>query len=121
MELDTLKIVQVLKRLRAAVGYYELGMKKHALRCLDTIPNLGNTGIFGLVADVLRDEFAKDQEVSPAKALVTVACMLPAPARGIVELTLAACYGSRNGRGGADERQSVTEDRNRQGIQGGVH
>src|SRR5208283_2300127 len=30
-------IVRVLKRLKAAVGYQELGMTKHALRCLDSL------------------------------------------------------------------------------------
>ncbi len=88
-------IVRVLKRLRAAVGYHELGMTQHALCCLDSLPSLGKLGPFGLVTEVLRDEFVKQPEnhVSAAKALEMVACMLPTPARHAVDLTLAACYG----------------------------
>ena len=42
----------VLKRLKAAVGYHELGMTQHALRCLDSLASLGEIGPFGLVTDV---------------------------------------------------------------------
>ena len=35
MEANAIKTVRVLKRLKAAVGYHELGMKQHALQCLD--------------------------------------------------------------------------------------
>jgi hypothetical protein len=34
-------IVRVLKRLKAAIGYHELGMTQHALRCLDSLDLLG--------------------------------------------------------------------------------
>ena len=98
MESNASKIVRVLKRLKTAVGYQELGMTQHALRCLDNLVSLGNIGPFGLVADVLRGEFVKDREnpVSAAKALETVACMLPTPARHAMRLTLATCYGQGN-------------------------
>ncbi len=64
-------IVRVLKRLRAAVGYHELGMTQHALCCLDSLPSLGKIGPFGLVAEVMRDEFVTHpaNHVSAAKAL----------------------------------------------------
>ena len=76
-------IVRVLKRLKAAIGYHELGMTQHALRCLDSLTELGKIGPFGLVAEVLRGEILKGQEkhLSAAKALEIVACMLPTPAR----------------------------------------
>jgi hypothetical protein len=88
-------IVRVLKRLRAAVGYHELGMTQHALRCLDGLVSLEKIGPFGLVVDILRHEFVKSQEnnVSAAKALETVACMLPMPARNAIQATLAVCDG----------------------------
>ena len=92
-------IVRVLKRLRAAVGYRELGMTQHALRCLDSVASMGKVGPFTLVAEVLRNEFLNDRHASAANALEVVACMLPTPARRAVEATLAACYGpSDNGR-----------------------
>ena len=95
MEPNAGKIVQVLKRLKTAVGYHELGMTKHALGCLDSLVSLGKIGPFGLVADVLRGEFVKHAEnhVSAAKALEIVACMLPTPASHAVQMTLDACYG----------------------------
>ena len=94
----TSKIVRVLKRLKAAVGYHELGMTQHALRCLDSLVSLGGIGPFGLVVEVLRDKFVKHAErhVSAAKALETVACMLPTPGRHAMEMALAACYGQHS-------------------------
>ena len=91
-------IVRVTKRLKAAVGYHELGMTQHALRCLDGLASLGKIGPFGLVAEVLRDEFVKRPEggFSATKALEIVACMLPTPARHAVQFTLSACYGRGN-------------------------
>ncbi len=88
-------IVRVLKRLKAAVGYQELGMTRHALRCLDSLESLGKIGPFGLVQEVLRGEFVRNREshIPAARALETVACMLPTPARHAIEMTLAACYG----------------------------
>ena len=96
METNAGMIVRVLKRLKAAVGYHELGMTQHALRCLDSLASLGKIGPFGLVVDVLRDECVENREhhVSAAKALEIVACMLPTPGRHAIQMTLAACYGS---------------------------
>ena len=98
MESDQGMIVRVLKRLRAAVGYRELGMTQHALCCLDSLESLGKLGPFGLVQDILRSEFIKNDEnyLSAAKALEIVACMLPAPARHAIKVTLAACFGQVN-------------------------
>ena len=98
MEPNAGKIVRVLKRLKTAVGYHELGMTQHALRCLDSLSQLGKIGPFGLVAEVLRAEFVKHAEnhVSAAGALEIVACMLPTPASRAVQMTLAACYGQAN-------------------------
>ena len=101
MESDANMIVRVLKRLRAAVGYHELGMTQHALRCLDSLAPLGQIGPFGLVQEVLRSEFVKDKEQHPsaATALEMAARTLPTPARNAIELTLAACYGQGNDAG----------------------
>ncbi len=106
MESNAGMIVRVLKRLKAAVGYHELGMTQHALRCLDSLVPLGNIGPFGLVADVLRGEFVTHTEnhVSAAKSLEVVACMLPTPARHAIEMTLAACYGQGEDVGRAANR-----------------
>ena len=103
MESNTGMIVRVLKRLKAAVGYHELGMTQHAVRCLDSLDLLGKIGPFGVVQDVLRDVFMTNPEnhVSAANALEVVACMLSTPARHAIEMTLAACYGQVNGVGRA--------------------
>jgi hypothetical protein len=92
MESNAGMIVRVLKRLKAAVGYHELGMTQAALRCLDGLASLGKIGPFGLVQEVLRGEFVKDCEnrVSATKALEIVAFMLPMPARHAITMTLAA-------------------------------
>ena len=46
MESNASKILRLLKRLKAAVGYHELGMTQHALRCLDSLASLGEIGHF---------------------------------------------------------------------------
>ncbi len=96
MESNATVIVRVLKRLKAAIGYHELGMTQHALRCLNNLSSLGKIGPFDLVAEVLRGEFINDRDnhISADKALEIVACMLPTPARHAIDLTLAACYGA---------------------------
>jgi hypothetical protein len=98
MEINASKIARILKRLKTAVGYHELGMTQHALRCLDSLTSLGRIGPFGLVKEVLRGEFGRNREdhIPAAKALEIVACMLPAPARNAITMTLAACYGQGN-------------------------
>ena len=98
MESNAGMIVRVLKRLKAAVGYHELGMTQHALRCLDSVVSLGKIGPFALVEEVLRGEFIKDREncISAAKALEAAACMLPMPARHAIEMTLVASYRQGN-------------------------
>ncbi len=109
MESNAGTIVRVLKRLKAAVGYHELGMMQHALRCLDSLASMGKIGPFGLVAEVLRGEFVRHTEnvghtenhVSAAKALEIAGCMLPTPARHAIRMTLAACYGQINDAGRA--------------------
>jgi hypothetical protein len=101
--------VRVLKRLKAAVGYHELGMTRHALRCLDSLTELGKIGPFGLVVEVMRGEFLRGPEkhLPAAKALETVACMLTASGRHAVVMTLAVCYGP------GDTRTATTPTRNR--------
>ena len=44
MEANAIKTVRVLKRLKAAVGYHELGMKQHALQCLDGLCRWARSG-----------------------------------------------------------------------------
>jgi hypothetical protein len=101
MERNAITIVRVLKRLKAAIGYYELGMKQHAVGCLDSLAALGKLGPFEFVIEVLRDEIIRNREnhVSAAHALEVVACMLPRPQRDAIGLTLSACYGQGNAGG----------------------
>ena len=115
MKSNTTTMVRVLKRLKAAAGYHELGMTQHAVKCLDSLGSLGKIGPFGLVADVLRGEFIRNRgdHIPAAKALGIVECMLPTPAGHAVRLTLAACYGQLDmGRAAnvARARGAVPED-----------
>jgi len=110
MKLDAIITVRVLKRLKAAVGYHELGMTQHALGCLDSVGLLDTTGRFRLVVDVLRGEFANhvEKEISAAKALGVVAGMVPGRERRAIRMTLAACYGkTSNGRSADENRYSA--------------
>jgi hypothetical protein len=104
MDTKTIQTVRVLKRLKAAIGYHELGMTQHAVRCLDSLSTLGKIGAFSLVAEVLRDEFTNGRNVSAEKALDVVACMLPARARRAVRMTLATCYGPQESGRSANDR-----------------
>ena len=45
--------MRVLKRLKAAVGYHELGMTEHALRCLDSLASREQDRTICLVVEVL--------------------------------------------------------------------
>ena len=98
MKSNATTTVLVLKRLKAAVGYHELGMTRHALRCLDSLTSLGKIGPFGLIEEVLRGEFTQNREnhITAAKALETAGFMLPKTARDAVDMTLLACYGHGN-------------------------
>ncbi len=89
-------IVRVLKRLRTAVGYHELGMTEHALRSLDSLKSLATIEPFGIVAVILRYEFVKERGnfLSIAAALESAAAQLPTPERRAIKLTLAVCFGS---------------------------
>jgi hypothetical protein len=101
--------MRVLKRLRAAIGYDELGMSAHALRSLDSLASLGDIGPFALIADFLRGEFSKAREnrIDLAMALGTAAGLLPTPVRQAVEMTLAACNATDNDRGRAANNRAV--------------
>ena len=98
MEPNASKIVRVLKRLRAAVGYHELGMTQRAVQCLHSVESLGTIGPFAPVVDILRREIVRNQEdaASIANALQRAACLAPPPARDAISVTLAACYGDVN-------------------------
>jgi len=62
MESTAGMIVRVLKRLKTAVGYHELGMTLQALRCLDSLASPGKIGPFRPVQAVLRDEFLSNRD-----------------------------------------------------------
>jgi hypothetical protein len=95
MERNTILIGRILKRLKAAVGYHELGMTQHALRSLDGLSSLGEIRQFEPVIGVLRHEIVKNREnpLSAMSALEAVASLLPKSANDATTLTLAACYG----------------------------
>ena len=95
MGIQTSKIVRVLKRLKAAVGYHELGMTQHALRCLDSLVSLGGK----------LDLLAWSSRSCGASSSSTPSVMSPQPRpwrrspaccrrlAAAMEMTFAACYG----------------------------
>lgn len=101
MEPNAIMILRVVKRLKTAVGYHELGMSRHALRWLESAQQLDTAGPFGLVAEVLRQQFAQYDEdhVAPANNLEIAVRALPDSARLAFELTLAICYGQPDDKG----------------------
>jgi hypothetical protein len=102
-------IVGTLKRLRAAIGYQELGMTQHALRCLDGLALLGKIGPFYLVVAALHDAFEgnRDHRDSPAATLAHLAGTLPTPARHAAQLALIACFGQASNQRAANQKASA--------------
>jgi tetratricopeptide (TPR) repeat protein len=94
MELENTKVVRITKRLRSAIGYYELGMFQQAIASLDHLDELGELGPFKLAAEMVRAEALKAQKQysGAAVALETAARMLPAPHDQSVWLALSMCY-----------------------------
>jgi hypothetical protein len=88
------KVVRIVKRLRAAAGYHELGMNQHAMASLDALQPLGDIGPFRLVEEILRGEFLKAEKDygGAAVALEAAARMLPPPENQALWLALSACY-----------------------------
>ena len=109
MDQKSIMTVRVLKRLKAAVGYHELGMTQQAVSCLERVESLGKIEAFGMVVDILRGEFVKNREndLSAANALEIVAAMLPKPERRAIRMTLAACYGKTDDHVGGGNRAAV--------------
>ncbi len=97
MESNAGMIVRVLKRLKSAVGYHELGMTQHALRCLDSLDLLGKIGPFGLVAEIMRDQFVKHPENHRAALeVLQIATRLVPIAGDAIRMALDVCYGQAN-------------------------
>ena len=94
MDHENAKLIRITKRLRFAIGYYELGMYEQAVAALDHLDELGDLGPFKLAAEMVRAEALKAQRQyrSAAVSLETAARMLPAPHDQSVWLALSMCY-----------------------------
>ncbi len=94
MEFDNAKVIRITKRLRFAIGYYELGMYQQAIVCLEHLDELGELGPFEPAAEMVRAEALKahSQYAAAAVSLETAARMLPAPHDQSVWLALSMCY-----------------------------
>lgn len=99
MILEARTIVRVLKRLKAAVGYQELGMRTQALACLDDMLRLGDPGDFRRAERIIRADvlLSNGNTRLAAKALEIAACSAPAPENMALWLVLATCYLSPQG------------------------
>ena len=82
---------RVAKRVRAAVGYLELGMSEQALACLE---NLGELGPFEAEVELLRGQAFRLQHryEDAAVALKAAATKFPAPQDKSAWLALSICY-----------------------------
>jgi hypothetical protein len=110
MDRDANKLTRLLKRLKAAVGYHELGMTTHALQCLNGLTGLGEIGPFGFVAEVLRDEFSRgwSDQLSAAAALEVAEGLAPRAVRRAIRMTLLTCFdNSRESESGRNSLPSV--------------
>ena len=110
MDRNAAKLARLLKRLKAAVGYHELGMMQHAVRCLDSLSVVGEVGAFALVADILRDEFLRGpaDQLAAASALEVAEGMAPRAARRAIRTTLVTCFGdSKETESGRNSRASL--------------
>jgi len=87
-------MARVTKRLRAAVGYYELGMSRHAVQCLDSVLQLGEIGPFRVAEEILRAQFLKSEADygAAAKALENAARMTPTRDNQALWAAVSACY-----------------------------
>ena len=87
-------VVRVIKRLKTAVGYYELGMVQDALASLDSLKELGDIGSFVLAEEMLRAEILKTEHryEAAAQALESAARLLPAPFNQALWVALSECY-----------------------------
>ena len=94
MDIDRATVVRVMKRLRTAVGYHELGMTRHAVQCLDAVLQLGEIGPYRLGEELLRAEFRKSQADygAAANALENAARMLPSPENQAIWREVSTCY-----------------------------
>ena len=88
------KIVRITKRLNHAIGYYELGMARQAIECIDSLAELGDLGPFLAVAELIKAEALKlaHRFDDAATSLEAAAKALPGPAGQSVWLALSYCY-----------------------------
>jgi len=88
------ELIRVLKGLRAAVGYHELRMPQHAMRCLHALP-LATINAFEPVIEILRRGIIRNDAdaASIVEALREAAGSAPSPLADACKLTLIACYG----------------------------
>ena len=89
------ELIRILKGLRAAVGYHELQMPQHAMRCLHALP-LASISAFEPVAEILRRGIIKNKAdaASIVEALREAACSVPSPVKDAFNLALVVCYGN---------------------------
>jgi hypothetical protein len=94
MQPDSALALRVVRRLRAAAGYYELNMRRHALETLDSLSDLGDIGPFHLPEEMLRAEILKAEHryEAAAETLELAARRLPVPVNQALWLALSDCY-----------------------------
>jgi predicted Zn-dependent protease len=93
MNVEDALVVRIIKRLKAAVGYYELGMMQHALDCLESLQSLGDIGPFSIAEEMLTAQIlqAEHRYEAAAQALEAAARLLPAPFDQALWMAVSQC------------------------------
>jgi hypothetical protein len=93
MKAEVRTVARVLKQLKAALGYYELGMNPHALQCLDDLLQRNNIAPFRLAVEALRVELCKSlEENATAEGLKSTARRRPFPHHRTLWAAVNACH-----------------------------
>jgi len=87
-------VIRFAKRLRAAMGYYELGMTQHAVECLDSAAAMKDIGPLRLAISMIKAHFAMQPHRFEAAStlLEAIARAAPRPQSQSIWLVLSLCY-----------------------------
>ena len=88
------QVLRITKRLKAAIGYFELGMLSHAMACLDSLQTVGQIGPFAAAVEVIRAAATNKEAASvdlPA-SLEAAARTLSGPPSKALWLVISTCY-----------------------------
>ena len=93
MKAEVRTAARVLKQLKAALGYHELGMHSHALQCLEDLLQRDNIGPFRLAVEALLVDLCQSlEEDATAEGRKNAARRRPFPHHRALWAALSACH-----------------------------